>query len=176
MLDGDGCLLLALGPAALAVAAVGAAVAAAQGPEGAVAGEAVAGAARGPAPVQAHGVELALVLALVCGGITKPFWFFLPFFSFVCILCILYARVCSRLCWWLVFPALFHALFPRQKDKTYSKAPILSGFSLATKAQKQLFRHIPVNKMLIQLSWIFLCPRGFLEASLSHLGCQKTGA
>lgn len=61
----DGSLLVALGLLALAVVAVGAAVAGADGPVGAVAGDAVAGAASGAPAVQADGVELALVLAFV---------------------------------------------------------------------------------------------------------------
>lgn len=61
----DGSLLVALGLAALAVVAVGAAVAGADGTVGTVTSDAVAGAARGAAAVQADGVELALVLAFV---------------------------------------------------------------------------------------------------------------
>lgn len=73
VLDGDGSLLLALGFLALALVAVGAAVAGAEGPVGAVAGDALAGAARGAAAVQADPVELALLLAFVCGeGIRLP--------------------------------------------------------------------------------------------------------
>lgn len=73
VLDGDGGLLLALGFLPLALVAVGAAVAGAEGPVGAVAGEALAGAARGAAAVQADPVVLALLLAFVCGeGIQLP--------------------------------------------------------------------------------------------------------
>lgn len=66
VLDGDGGLLLALGFLPLALVAVGAAVAGAERPVGAVAREALAGAAGGAAAVQADPVELALVLAFVC--------------------------------------------------------------------------------------------------------------
>lgn len=61
----DGSFLVALGFLALAVVAVGAAVAGAHGPVGAVAIDAVAGAASGAAAVQADGVELALISTFV---------------------------------------------------------------------------------------------------------------
>lgn len=61
----DGSFLVALSFLALAVVAVGAAVAGADGPVGAVAIDAVTGAASGAAAVQADGVELALISTFV---------------------------------------------------------------------------------------------------------------
>lgn len=61
----DGSFLVALGLLALAVVAVGPAVAGTDRPVGAIAGDAVAGASRGAPAVQADSVELALILAFV---------------------------------------------------------------------------------------------------------------
>lgn len=68
VLYGEGSFLLALCLLALAVVAVRPAVPGADGPIGAVAGDAIAGAAGGATPVEAHGAELAFVPALVCKG------------------------------------------------------------------------------------------------------------
>lgn len=61
----DGSLLVALGLLALAVVAVSPAVPGTDRPVGAVAGDAVTGAASGATAVQADSVELAFILAFV---------------------------------------------------------------------------------------------------------------
>lgn len=64
------------------------------------------------------------------------------------ILCILYIYICGLLLYyWLVFPVVFHALSLGRKTKHILRAPILSWFSLATKAENSSSRHCFINKV-----------------------------
>lgn len=104
-----------------------------------------------------YGVETrqSRVLLVSKKGGNDAYWF-LSFFL-LCIRCILYTSVWSSVACYCIlasFLSTFPCPFPRQKEKTYSrapsprgyKAPMLLWFFLATKVENNSLRYIFINK------------------------------